>query len=384
MSEHIGRYEEFAIILTGRGYIVSGHDHRGHGKTAKMNGIKGHFADENGFDRVVQDAYEIISHSRERNILHLRFILFGHSMGSFVARRYVQLHGNEVDMAIFSGTGGDPGASRFAGQAAAYLQGKKNGFDQPDNFLNKLVFGGFNKSVINRKHHLTGYLEILKLLRNTLLILLVEYVPTTQFFADLFKGLGKIHDADEINKIPKQLPIFLFSGSEDPVGNNGKGVWNVAKQYDKAGMEDVTVLCCLKVAGMKCSMKRTGNMFSKPLMTGLEKMNNYPEVIAIVGPTASGKTASKCRIWPKQLVGEVINGDAMQVYKGLDIGTAKITVEEMDGIPHHLFDVKEPDESFSVAEYQTEVRKWIKDIQRSWKNTDYRRGYRIIHSIGAV
>ena len=80
-------------------------------------------------------------------------------------------------------------------------------------------------------------------------------------------------------------------------------------------------------------------------------MNNYPEVIAIVGPTASGKTALSVEL-AKLIDGEIINGDAMQVYKGLDIGTAKITMEEMDGIPHHMFDIKEPDEPFSVAEYQ--------------------------------
>lgn len=91
-------------------------------------------------------------------------------------------------------------------------------------------------------------------------------------------------------------------------------------------------------------------------------MNKIPEVIAIVGPTASGKTALSVEL-AKAIGGEVINGDAMQVYKELDIGTAKITSEEMDGVPHHLFDVKEPTESFSVAEYQTTVRYWVKDIQ---------------------
>lgn len=93
----------------------------------------------------------------------------------------------------------------------------------------------------------------------------------------------------------------------------------------------------------------------------MRKMNKYPEVIAIVGPTASGKTALSVRL-AKAIGGEIINGDSMQVYKGLDIGTAKITVEEMEGVPHHLFDVLEPDEPFSVAEYQTQVRKWIKNI----------------------
>ena len=95
-------------------------------------------------------------------------------------------------------------------------------------------------------------------------------------------------------------------------------------------------------------------------------MTNNLDVIAIVGPTASGKTALSLAL-AKLVDGEVINGDALQVYKGLDIGTAKITEEEMDGIPHHMFDLKEPTETFSVAEYQTEVRKWIKEIQSRGK-----------------
>ncbi|WP_443028962.1 tRNA (adenosine(37)-N6)-dimethylallyltransferase MiaA [Sporosarcina sp. G11-34] len=95
-------------------------------------------------------------------------------------------------------------------------------------------------------------------------------------------------------------------------------------------------------------------------------MMNLPDVLAIVGPTASGKTALSVEL-AKKIGGEVINGDALQVYKGLDIGTAKITSEEMDGIPHHMFDIKEPTDSFSVAEYQTEVRRWIKDIQQRGK-----------------
>lgn len=90
------------------------------------------------------------------------------------------------------------------------------------------------------------------------------------------------------------------------------------------------------------------------------------DVIAIVGPTASGKTALSIEL-AKILNGEIINGDSMQVYKGLDIGTAKITPEEMQNIPHHLFDIKEPTESFSVAEYQSCVRAKIDEIQAKGK-----------------
>lgn len=87
------------------------------------------------------------------------------------------------------------------------------------------------------------------------------------------------------------------------------------------------------------------------------------EVVAIVGPTASGKTALSIEL-SKKLGGEIINGDSMQVYKGMDIGTAKIRPGEMEGIPHHLLDIKNPDEPFSVAEYQQLVRGKIKEIQK--------------------
>jgi len=90
------------------------------------------------------------------------------------------------------------------------------------------------------------------------------------------------------------------------------------------------------------------------------------EVLAIVGPTASGKTALSIKM-AKAMNGEVINGDSMQVYKGLDIGTAKIKPEEMEGVPHHLLDIKEPTDSFSVAEFQRMVREKITEIQSRGK-----------------
>ncbi|TWT28226.1 tRNA (adenosine(37)-N6)-dimethylallyltransferase MiaA [Planomicrobium sp. CPCC 101110] len=86
------------------------------------------------------------------------------------------------------------------------------------------------------------------------------------------------------------------------------------------------------------------------------------DVVAIVGPTASGKTALSLEL-AKRLDGEIINGDSMQIYRGMSIGTAKIKPEEMAGIPHHLLDIKDPDEAFSVAEYQKLVRGKIEEIK---------------------
>jgi tRNA dimethylallyltransferase len=84
-------------------------------------------------------------------------------------------------------------------------------------------------------------------------------------------------------------------------------------------------------------------------------------VIAVVGPTAVGKTALSIQL-AKTLNGEVISGDAMQVYKGMDIGTAKVQEKEMQGIPHHMIDIKNPDEPFSVADFKAHVQTYIDEI----------------------
>ena len=89
-------------------------------------------------------------------------------------------------------------------------------------------------------------------------------------------------------------------------------------------------------------------------------MDKKPLVI-LVGPTAVGKTAASIGL-AKALNGEIISGDSMQIFRGLDIGTAKITNEEMDGVVHHMIDIKEPWETFSAAEFKERVDVLIDDI----------------------
>lgn len=90
------------------------------------------------------------------------------------------------------------------------------------------------------------------------------------------------------------------------------------------------------------------------------------KVIVITGPTAVGKTKLSIEI-AKKYNGEIINADAVQVYKGLDIGSAKVTEEEKENIPHHLFDIKEVDEEYTIYHYQQDARRVIEDIQKRGK-----------------
>lgn len=89
-------------------------------------------------------------------------------------------------------------------------------------------------------------------------------------------------------------------------------------------------------------------------------------IIAIVGPTGVGKTKLSIEL-AKKYNGEIINADAMQIYKGLDIGTAKVTKEEMEGVTHHLLSIKDVLEDYSVFDYQKDARKKIEEIQRRGK-----------------
>lgn len=89
-------------------------------------------------------------------------------------------------------------------------------------------------------------------------------------------------------------------------------------------------------------------------------------LLVIVGPTAVGKTELSIQL-AKQYNGEIVSGDSMQIYRGLDIGTAKVTEEEKQGIPHYMIDIKDPEESFSVSEFQREARKAIHFIHKKKK-----------------
>ncbi|MEG7333966.1 tRNA (adenosine(37)-N6)-dimethylallyltransferase MiaA [Bacillus sp. 0102A] len=96
-------------------------------------------------------------------------------------------------------------------------------------------------------------------------------------------------------------------------------------------------------------------------------MNNTKQpVVILVGPTAVGKTNLSIQL-AKSLNAEIISGDSMQVYKGMDIGTAKITEQEMEGVPHHLIDILDPQDSFSTADYQSLVRNKISEIAKRGK-----------------
>jgi alpha-beta hydrolase superfamily lysophospholipase len=239
MAEHAARYERFAQALTAAGFSVYANDHRGHGKTAGDLKNVGYFADENGWEKVVNDMHQLTGVIKKENP-KLPVFLFGHSMGSFLSRHYAMLHGNDISGLILSGTSGDPGLLGKVGLFIAKREARKKGPRTKSPFLDKLSFGAFNNAF---KPNRTKFdwlsrdnAEVDKYVNDPW----CGDVFTAGFFCDLLHGLSFINSPANIIKIPKSLPIYLFSGEKDPVGKNTKGVTQVYRSFLKAGIADIS------------------------------------------------------------------------------------------------------------------------------------------------
>lgn len=240
LAEHSGRYTEFIDYLVSEGYAVTAHDQRGHGETAVKNGHRyGYLGEHVSFDDLVDDTFEVIRHYN-RQFPELPLILIGHSMGSFVVRRFIQLYGNQLDQVILLGTGSSPAVAGEFGKLLAEWRESRHQADQPDEMLNRLVFGSFAKQFPGES--LFAWLS-----RDRETVCDYEedpacgFIPTAQLFRILLEGMKSISYPALLENIPDELPILLLSGTEDPVGDHAKGVWRTARQFTDAGQQQVTV-----------------------------------------------------------------------------------------------------------------------------------------------
>lgn len=239
MNEHIERHSQTAEFLMKNGIAVIGEDHRGHGVTA-INGIFGHFDNENGCSKVIEDNY-ILTKLIKKDFPGVKVFLFGHSMGSFIARNYVFEHGEEIDGLMLMGTGGLPLKNKIVNLVALNVLAP---FVKPDTklpLIHKMGIRDLNKAFEPGK---TGY-EWLSTDPTVAEIFVTDTmcgnVDTYSFYKDLVKMMLEMEKPENIAKVPKKLPIFIFSGSMDPVGNFGKKVTQAYQGYVEAGLKDVTI-----------------------------------------------------------------------------------------------------------------------------------------------
>ena len=225
MSEYVMRYKGFAEFLAENGFIVCGNDHLGHGDSVRDDSELGYFAAKNGWETVVKDMHSLTLIMR-RNYPSLPYFLFGHSMGSFLARAYTTWFGRELDGAIYCGTAGPLTLAELP-MLAVDAAKKKNGEKYRSKTLNKISFGKYNSRIDDPRTEfdwLTRDDDIVDAYINDPKC---GFVFTVNGFENLLKMLWFISQPRWFSTVRKDLPIMLIAGDADPVGNYGEGVKQV-------------------------------------------------------------------------------------------------------------------------------------------------------------
>jgi len=240
MAEHSARYKGFAKKLTANNFGVYANDHRGHGQTAGTVENLGYFDDGNGWDLVVGDMNQL-TNIIKKNHSDIPVFLFGHSMGSFLSRDYMFTYGGNTAGVILSATAGDPGLLGRLGIIISKIESTIKGKKTQSPLMDKLSFGSFNKIF---KPNRTDFdwlsrddTEVDKYVDDPF----CGTVFKAGFFNDLLNGIQKINNYSNIQNIPKDLPVYLFAGSDDPVGDFTKGVKKVYKNFENAGIKDLSI-----------------------------------------------------------------------------------------------------------------------------------------------
>jgi alpha-beta hydrolase superfamily lysophospholipase len=237
MGEHAGRYRDVAQRLVTAGYIAVASDHRGHGETSEPDEW-GDFG-AGGWDRVIEDVHEINAHLRGR-FPGTPAVLLGHSMGAMLTQQYLYRHGATLQAAVISGSPGLGSAFQlFVMHTIARFERTRLGATAASALLDRLVFGAANDPFEGD----TGFEWLSRdvdQVRRYVEDPACGFVLRTGSLSDLFAGARQARRKKRIAEIPKDLPVYVLSGSDDPVFR-GDGLQRLEDRYRGAGIADLTL-----------------------------------------------------------------------------------------------------------------------------------------------
>ena len=237
MCEYIERYEPFISFMCQNSILVCGNDHIGHGKSIGTEDDLGYFGHEGGDEAFAADLNELYNIMRKK-YRRLPYILFGHSMGSFVCRDYIARFTDTVDGAIICGTSGINKMTGMGIRLASFL-GKLRGERYRSKFLKNTAFKNYNS-------HFPGEGEVAWLTKDKAIRDAYEKDPLCSFnftaygYRDMLTLLKRISSPEWAATVPQALPVFIISGEDDPVGDYGKGVGEVRCMLEDAELCNIS------------------------------------------------------------------------------------------------------------------------------------------------
>ncbi len=238
MCEYICRYEPMFEVLCQAGFAVAGNDHLGHGFTGDPKDY-GFMAEKNGYKYVLQDLYTMNQLTHEK-FPQLPYFLLGHSMGSFYARWYVEKFPDTIDGLLISGTGG-PNPLMPAGKALAGVLAKIRGPRYVSKLMVKASMGSYCKRIENPASGNAWLSRDPAVWEKYAQDEKCNFCFTVSAYRDMLTAYAHVNKKAWAESLPQKLPVLLYSGDMDPVGDYGKGVKKVYQMLEAAGMQDVTL-----------------------------------------------------------------------------------------------------------------------------------------------
>ena len=239
MGEHAQRYDATAQALNAAGYSVYANDHRGHGVTGAAQ--YGHMGGD-GWNRLLADAYELNRLIAQNHPEHRR-VLLGHSMGSMMSQLYITRYGHSIDALVLSGSPGFKAKfPSLLSSTMARFERWRLGPDKNSDLMQRALFGDANKPFDGEDA--TGFewlsrdaAEVQKYVDDPA----CGFVLSTGSLVDLFVGSNTTQQPETLAKIPKELPIYVFSGSDDPVHSEQKDIQRMLQAFYNQGLQRVQV-----------------------------------------------------------------------------------------------------------------------------------------------
>lgn len=236
IAEHTARYDSFARYLNSLGYLVVAEDHMGHGATAD-GGIKGYFS--GGWWAAIEDVCALMRMTMKQ-YPGVPYILFGHSMGSFMVRSILAKYPDSgISGCVICGTGWQPSAVLEAGRLLAAGICKARGEQNPSQTIHNMAFGAYNKRVEHPRTHYDWLTRDAAIVDAYMADPMCGYQASAGLMRDMFEGISYIQKKGNIARMNKALPVFFVAGGDDPVGDFGNGVRKAYKVFRDAGMERV-------------------------------------------------------------------------------------------------------------------------------------------------
>lgn len=240
MVEFIERYDEFAEYLAGNGIVVVGNDHLGHGQSVANEDRYGFFKLENGNEALLTDINALRLNTAE-NYPDLPYFILGHSMGSFLTRQYLARYGEGLAGAIIMGTGSQPTVMLNVGKGLSSLIASFKGWDYRSKFIDNLAFGAYNKRFEPSRTSRDWLTKDADIVDAYIANPRCTFMFTVNGYYNLFYSIKDCQNKKNIDRIPKDLPVFFVAGKDDPVGNFGKGVEKACDGFIRAGIKDVNI-----------------------------------------------------------------------------------------------------------------------------------------------